>query len=51
MILLTPESHLCGIILVDKGQRISRAEWWVCGKAHATTVITHNDAEYPACIV
>ena len=48
MILLTLEGHLGGIILVNKGQGISHAEWWVCGEGHVTAVIAHDRADYPA---
>ena len=45
MILLTPEGHLGGIILMNKGQGISHAEQWVCGEGHVSAVITHDCAD------
>ena len=47
MILLTPESDLSGIILVNKRQGISCAEWRVCGKGHVSAIVTHNCANCP----
>ena len=48
MVLLTPEGHLGGIILVNKRQGISCAEQWVCGEGHVTAIIAHNHADRPA---
>ena len=47
MILLTPEGHLGRIVLVNKGQWISHAERWVCGKGHVSAVITYDCADGP----
>ena len=41
MILLTPDSHLSGIIFVNKMQGIGCAEWRVCGKGHVYTIVIH----------
>ena len=48
MILLTPKSHLGGIVLVNKRQGISHAEWWVCGEGHVSAVVTHDCADRPS---
>ena len=47
MILLTPEDHVGGIILVNKRQGISCAEWWVCDEGHVSAIVIHDCADHP----